>query len=176
MPDDGDVEDRWLELICQPGFTTRTEASDISGRGVGLDAVRSAVHEVGGAFTATTTVGKGTVFRIKIPLPQVTTSAWVFRIPGAPFPVAIECSWSLLDGTADGSRVDLAHRLGLVDDPTSGTVRFFKRDDVVVGITTDRAPVQTEIRRLVTAGAPALGDIIVAEVAEGLLLHPERVR
>jgi two-component system chemotaxis sensor kinase CheA len=44
-PDETDIEDHWVELVCQPGFTTRSEASETSGRGVGLDVVRVGIHD-----------------------------------------------------------------------------------------------------------------------------------
>ena len=176
-PSETDIEDNWLDLVCQPGFTTRVEASDVSGRGVGLDVVRNAITEIGGALTATTHAGKGTSWRIKLPLPKVTVPAWLFRIPGAPFPVAIDQSWTLLDEPVPGAPAyDIAHRLGLVDDPANANVCYFRREQVTIGIATDRAPQVTDVRRLVAAAAPALGDIMVTEAAEGLLLQPERLR
>jgi hypothetical protein len=174
--DEKDVAEHWVELVCQPGFTTRSEASDVSGRGVGLDVVRVGIHELGGQLTATTVPGKGTTWRIKVPLPRVTIPVWLFRIPGAPFAVALDAAWSLQDGALDTPPLDLAHRLGLVDEPSLSNVRYFRRDSAIIGLAIDRPPQAVEVRRLVVAQAPALHDVIVTDASEGLLVHPDRLR
>ena len=56
------------ELIFESGFSTADEVSYISGRGVGLDAVRRTVESLGGSITVETEQGKGSTFRIQLPL------------------------------------------------------------------------------------------------------------
>ena len=55
------------ELIFISGLSTSDKISDISGRGVGMAAVRTAVEQVGGTLTLTSTPNKGTTFTIAIP-------------------------------------------------------------------------------------------------------------
>lgn len=62
-----DIE-RSLRLIFRPGFTTVTEASETSGRGVGLDAVETAVEQVGGELRVSSKPGSGTTFEIRLPV------------------------------------------------------------------------------------------------------------
>jgi two-component system chemotaxis sensor kinase CheA len=62
-----DIE-RSLRLIFRPGFTTLTEVSEISGRGVGLDAVETAVEQVGGELRVSSKLGLGTTFEICLPV------------------------------------------------------------------------------------------------------------
>jgi two-component system chemotaxis sensor kinase CheA len=62
-----DIE-RSLRLIFRPGFTTLTEASETSGRGVGLDAVETAVEQVGGELRVSSKAGSGTTFEIRLPV------------------------------------------------------------------------------------------------------------
>lgn len=57
-----------LMLVCTPGFSTSDIITDISGRGVGMDAVKAAVHKLGGILAITSEPGKGSVIRIQIPL------------------------------------------------------------------------------------------------------------
>jgi CheY-like chemotaxis protein len=57
-----------LDLIWQPGFSTAATVTDISGRGVGLDIVRSAVERVRGEVTVESAPGKGTTFVLTLPL------------------------------------------------------------------------------------------------------------
>lgn len=55
-------------LVCTPGFSTAETVSDISGRGVGMDAVRNAIHNLGGALSIESEIGLGSRFILKLPL------------------------------------------------------------------------------------------------------------
>jgi len=57
-----------LRLIFRPGFTTLTSASDVSGRGVGLDVVETAVEYVGGELRVSSKPGEGTTFEVLLPV------------------------------------------------------------------------------------------------------------
>ncbi len=57
-----------VNLIFAPGFSTAEAVSNISGRGVGMDVVRSNIDRLGGAIDVVTQLGLGTTFRIRIPL------------------------------------------------------------------------------------------------------------
>ncbi len=54
--------------LFRPGFTTRTEASSLSGRGVGMDVVKSKVESLGGAIELVSAPGEGTEVRLSLPL------------------------------------------------------------------------------------------------------------
>jgi two-component system, chemotaxis family, sensor kinase CheA len=56
------------DLIFRPGFSTRTDVTDTSGRGVGLDAVRSAVESMQGRIEVVSTKGSGTRFMLTVPM------------------------------------------------------------------------------------------------------------
>jgi two-component system chemotaxis sensor kinase CheA len=60
-------ETEMLNLIFLPGFSTREQASQFSGRGVGMDVVQKAILQLGGSVEIRTKVGKGTSFRITLP-------------------------------------------------------------------------------------------------------------
>jgi len=62
--DDAEV----AELIFQPGFSTAAQATDLSGRGVGMDVVRRNVRDLGGSVGVRSQSGKGSVFTIALPL------------------------------------------------------------------------------------------------------------
>ena len=57
-----------LELIFLPDISTAERVTELSGRGVGLDAARKAVERIGGALDVTSDEGKGTEFEIRVPL------------------------------------------------------------------------------------------------------------
>jgi two-component system chemotaxis sensor kinase CheA len=54
--------------VFEPQFSTRTEVTELSGRGVGLDAVKHEVEKIGGTVDLESTAGKGTTFIFRLPL------------------------------------------------------------------------------------------------------------
>ncbi len=60
--------ERSLRLIFRPGFTTVDVASDVSGRGVGLDIVETSVEQVGGQLRISSRAGAGTTFEVRLPV------------------------------------------------------------------------------------------------------------
>jgi two-component system chemotaxis sensor kinase CheA len=60
--------DEIYELIFLPGFSTAVAVSDISGRGVGMDVVRSNIHSLGGNVEIASQAGQGTCFIVRLPL------------------------------------------------------------------------------------------------------------
>ena len=56
-----------LDYIFQPGFTTTDEVTELSGRGVGMDVVRTAIEEIRGDIHVETQAGQGTIFTLKVP-------------------------------------------------------------------------------------------------------------
>jgi len=59
-----------LMLIFHPGFSTAEKVTDVSGRGVGMDMVKTTISRLGGEIGIESTIGAGTVFSIKLPLPK----------------------------------------------------------------------------------------------------------
>lgn len=62
------TDDDILSIIFMAGFSTASEITEVSGRGVGMDIVRSSLSEIGGIIDIDTKLGKGTTFTVKIPL------------------------------------------------------------------------------------------------------------
>ncbi len=56
-----------LELIFEPGFSTADSVTELSGRGVGMDVVRTNLQSIGGSVAVDTTLGKGTTFTLTVP-------------------------------------------------------------------------------------------------------------
>ncbi|HJX93023.1 MAG TPA: chemotaxis protein CheA [Pyrinomonadaceae bacterium] len=76
--DEGRIDfDRLLETISAPGFSTRDHADRASGRGVGMDVVARAIKDLDGALSVFTEAGKGTTFRIELPLTLAITDALI---------------------------------------------------------------------------------------------------
>ncbi|TCM98878.1 two-component system chemotaxis sensor kinase CheA [Paenibacillus sp. BK033] len=67
-------------LIFAPGFSTADKISDISGRGVGLDVVRSKITSLGGNVTVDSALGRGTKFAVQLPLTLSIISAMLIKL------------------------------------------------------------------------------------------------
>jgi two-component system chemotaxis sensor kinase CheA len=67
-PDDPLTDAEILGLIFRPGLSTAEQVTEVSGRGVGMDVVRQNVEALGGSITTESVPGRGTAFRIKLPL------------------------------------------------------------------------------------------------------------
>ena len=64
-------------FIFAPGFSTASKVTNLSGRGVGMDVVRTNIEQIGGVVDVTSTRGKGSHFKIKIPLTLAIVSALI---------------------------------------------------------------------------------------------------
>ncbi len=69
-----------LRLIFAPGFSTRQEVTEVSGRGVGLDVVTTAVNRVGGEVFLDTDLGKGTTITLEVPVARRGESVMLLRV------------------------------------------------------------------------------------------------
>ena len=69
-----------IDLVFRPGFSTAEEITEISGRGVGLDVVRSVLQRLKGTVDIQTRIGEGTTFRLKLPLTLAIIKALLFRV------------------------------------------------------------------------------------------------
>jgi two-component system, chemotaxis family, sensor kinase CheA len=81
---------RAAELLFHPGFSTAEVMSDISGRGVGMDAVRTTIRGLGGEVLLTSELGRGTVAQVRLPLTLAIMAALLVEAEGAPFAVPID--------------------------------------------------------------------------------------
>jgi len=79
-----------IELLFAPGFSTAPEVGDLSGRGVGMDAVRAKIRELGGEVTVTSVQGEGTINEIRLPLTLAIMSALVVEAGGQPFGIPLQ--------------------------------------------------------------------------------------
>jgi two-component system chemotaxis sensor kinase CheA len=83
-------EEQAIELLFTPGFSTRAEVTDVSGRGVGMDAVRSAVRGFGGDVSVRSQFGKGTTTELRMPLTLAILPALVVRAAGDPYALQLD--------------------------------------------------------------------------------------
>ncbi|MFJ3047091.1 chemotaxis protein CheA [Herbaspirillum chlorophenolicum] len=83
--------DEALQLVFLPGFSTKEVASSVSGRGVGMDVVKTAVEKHRGTIRIDSTIGKGTKFSIRLPIELSIIPTMLVRCAGAPLalPMAV---------------------------------------------------------------------------------------
>lgn len=72
-------------LIFAPGFSTKTEISDISGRGVGMDVVKTAINQLNGSIDIDSNMGEGTKIVIKVPLTLAILPTLMVGVANQPF-------------------------------------------------------------------------------------------
>jgi two-component system chemotaxis sensor kinase CheA len=79
-----------LQLIFAPGFSTASSVTDLSGRGVGLDAVRSALHRLGGVVEVAGNPGAGTVFSLRLPVSFSMSQLMVVEVGSERYGIPID--------------------------------------------------------------------------------------
>lgn len=86
---EGLSEQASLELIFAPGFSTAEAVSAVSGRGVGMDAVRASVSALGGRVSVASRIGTGSTFTLRLPLTIVMTRVLVVECAGERFGIPL---------------------------------------------------------------------------------------
>ena len=83
-------ESELAELLFEPGFSTAEQITELSGRGVGLDVVRSQIQQIKGSVTVRSIAGEGTVFSLHLPLVLTTAEMLVCEANGLPYALLAE--------------------------------------------------------------------------------------
>jgi two-component system chemotaxis sensor kinase CheA len=165
-----------LDLLCAPGFSTRTAVDLTSGRGIGMDVVRSTVRALAGELSLITTPGRGTRFVIELPLTLMILDALLVDIGGqqmaVPQPALREILQIERASIVQFENNDvIAYRDGML--PLVRVSRLFRLPAtrsattyvLVVGI--ESSPVGLLVDRLI-----GLREIVVHPVADPLVAMP----
>ncbi|MFF2623627.1 chemotaxis protein CheA [Oerskovia jenensis] len=184
-----------LDLLFLAGFSTAAKVTNVSGRGVGMDVVRTNIEAIGGSVDVESTVGKGTTWRMRIPLTlailpalTVTCCGSVYAIPQVSLLelVALGGNDTRIEhvGTAPVFRlrgtllplVSLAEVLDLAPESEGRVIAVVEADDQRFGVIVDRVLNMEEIvvkglaSRLkqigMYSGATVLGDGGVALILD----------
>jgi two-component system, chemotaxis family, sensor kinase CheA len=84
------VEPDIIDLIFAPGLSTATEVTSVSGRGVGMDAVRKAVERIGGKVSIASRAGQGTTVKLSLPFSVMMTHVMTVEAGGQIFGLPLE--------------------------------------------------------------------------------------
>jgi len=93
-----------VQLIFLPGFSTAEKITNVSGRGVGMDVVKSNIEKIGGSVDVHNTVGQGATLKIKIPLTLAIVPALIVRVGGERFAIPQVSLLELVRHEGDGHR------------------------------------------------------------------------
>ena len=110
-----------LEFLFLPGFSTKDNVTEISGRGVGLDVVQSMVKAVGGSVRVATQLGRQTTFTLQLPITMSVIRALLVSIGGEPYAFPL-------------TRIDQIIFCHHADIRTVEGRQYFQRDGVSIGL------------------------------------------
>ncbi len=183
-----------IQIIFQPGFTTKDSATELSGRGVGMDVVAKAIRSLGGDIKLETQVGLGTTVKLILPLTLAIRKILLFRIGDINFGIPAESVGEVLKvgknqiKSLRGRKV-IYHRKSVVDlvflseilgieSTTNGVITLLVDnylskavvvDDVVSTIDTVVKPVPESLEAPdLISGVTILGDGSIVYVVEVL--------
>lgn len=185
----------YIDLLFRPSFSTADRITDVSGRGVGLDVVKTNIESLGGSISAKTVVGEGSTFSIQLPLTLAIIQALMVEVGKEKYAIPL----GSIDGIEDIPREDICfvqskeviHLRGNVipilrmhnllevekeEDPESFVVVVVKKGEQKVGLIVDSLIGQQEtvIKSLghhitydkLFSGATILGDGEVALILD----------
>jgi two-component system chemotaxis sensor kinase CheA len=125
------------QLIFAPGFSTASEVSDISGRGVGMDVVLSNIKKIGGSVHVKSWTGKGTRMTLRLPLTLAVLDVMLVKVAGSPYVIPL----SSIVETIQCARANFSRM------PTGGQVLQVRGEYVQVVDLASRFAMTTDVAR-----------------------------
>ncbi len=179
------TNERLFNLIFEPGFSTRTETTDVSGRGVGMDVVRVVTDSLSGAVRVHSELGRGTTVVLDLPLSLALLRVVLVEVNDEISAIPTSAIRRILHGAADsmkhgqvaeieGESIPIVALTALLGQPASGaatageTVLIVETRDGRLGVTVDAVIEEQELvfqelrgplgDQLTIAGAALLGN------------------
>jgi two-component system chemotaxis sensor kinase CheA len=147
-----------LELIFEAGLSTAREVTSISGRGVGMDVVRSNIERIGGTVEIASTVGKGTSMTLRVPLTLTIIPALTVSIGSQSFAIPRSAIEEIV--RANGNSVTLDH----VGGAGVATIRGKRVPEVSLADVLGLASDVPDTERTMVVLRPAGGDVYALAV------------
>lgn len=138
---EGLTKEESIELLFQPGFSTSETISDVSGRGVGLDVVKSKIESVNGSIEVETTAGKGSRFIIRIPLTLAIIQALLVKLSDEIYAIPLSSIAEITSIQKDSIKNIQGQEVILYRDKTLPLVRLNR----IIGVEEDDAEVLTVV-------------------------------
>jgi two-component system chemotaxis sensor kinase CheA len=186
-------ESELLDLLLQPGFSTRARVSDVSGRGIGLDAVRTAMARAGGRLSLTTRPGEGTIAVARVPQASRRIKVHCFRARHGALVFAVPATYKVIALAEDRAQppllsapapidplesLDVAHAApaqdtrGAADDPRD-RVLLIERDELTMLLHAGGSPYPRTAERFCPTGEDYPVEVVLLGDMEALLLRPD---
>lgn len=177
-----------LDLLFQAGFSTREDVTDVSGRGIGLDAVKAGIVKAGGSVRMTSEARAGSTITLSLPAPVRHMRVFQFLAPGNAVSLAISARWTpTVEETFDTDAVDPIAALQLTGGSrqtlTGLTMTQAPRDLVLrlrwgfleIALRTSTAPSLVTAERICPTPDDQPLEVVMIDGVETLLLRPEYV-
>ncbi len=163
ISDDAELTDAEIHaLILHPGFSTATEISQISGRGVGMDVVQEQLRHLNGLLEIASTEGEGTTFRIRLPFTMAINQSLLVRVGAHSYAVPI----NTVEGVVQVSDRVLAEKLAEEESSIeygNGSYRLYRLDEVLENARLGPFQASDETRPVLLVGS---GDHAIALVVD----------
>jgi two-component system chemotaxis sensor kinase CheA len=142
-----------IQLIFHPGFSTKDEVSEVSGRGVGMDVVKTNIEKLSGDVRVTTNMGTGSIFKIVLPLTMAIIDGMVIKVGPEKFVIPI----AQVQESLKPNESDIHFATGLGDCLNlRGQVLPVKRVNKLLKLNTEEKPIHEQI-------------VIIAKSKQGLI-------
>jgi two-component system chemotaxis sensor kinase CheA len=156
-------DDDAIQFIFRSGFSTKEEVSEVSGRGVGMDAVKAAMEQIGGTIDLHSQIGAGTTVTLRLPLTLAIIPALLVRVGGRLFALPVHSVTEVLDlqrsdiqeiGTGEKVLVlrgnplplfSLAKLLGIPNGGTEGTGVIVRQQEKLIAMSVEGVEGKDEI-------------------------------
>jgi two-component system chemotaxis sensor kinase CheA len=173
-PNQTPSEKELLELLFQPGFSTSAQVSEISGRGVGLDAAKVAIEQRGGTLRFETQAGLSTTAIVTVPQEGTLIQVYSFPSTREGLLLAVPASWPPCALANAEPPIDVLARLGVLSPNIAGatTLSFKKGDDLISLLGKGSSSLNTAVRLCPTSDLHPV-EVISLRGPLALLLHPE---
>ena len=164
---DAELTDAEIDaLILHPGFSTATEVSQIAGRGVGMDVVQEQLRHLNGLLEISSTAGKGTTFRIRLPFTMAINQSLLVRVGAHSYAIPI----NTVEGVVQVSDRVLAEKLAGGDpviDYADRNYRLYRLDEVLENARMEPLQASGETRPVLLVGSGEHAIALIVDEIQG---------
>jgi two-component system chemotaxis sensor kinase CheA len=155
--------DEILNLIFQPGLTTAEEVTEISGRGVGMDVVKTAMERLKGKVMVESEPGRGTTFQLMVPLTLASIQALMFRVDNQHYAVPLDSVLEIARASDSEIHEIDGHEVLRLRDQVLSVVRL---DQLIVNVAPAAARKTRHFVVTIGAGSRRFGLIVDGLIGE----------